>query len=1217
MGQVARLPLVPASRVQPHRQSFRRLVLFGTLGVVLAAMGLFGGLMEHQTRELAGDLARSLLGQKLGQVRARVTELLGSAERQGRTCLQLTPPGGLKESDYLRVFAQLAPAFMQQAEFTYLGYAAEQTGDYAMLERFSERDFRLRIYASTASGVREIRDYRFERGEFVLVKTNPWDQYDPRARPFYLAAKAARRPVWTQTYVFRANEHRAEVPGVTHAVPVIDPSGALQGVWDVDFDTYALADFLKTKSDPQSGYAFVLEERDDGERMLIAHPDLTKVMDERRQLVGGRQVRDPVVGAFLNAMKGQLRPSRPREAHPFEWAGEDYLSSYEAIGSDHGPAWLLAVVMPRSYAAARLDESRSLALLFGLGVTAVVVLLAAWLAGLLATPVERLRVAADGLAEDSDPQPVKVEGPYELARLAEAFNTMLASVEVRRRELLAANLRLQEEVRQRRQREAELEAVFSNAPVGIWVTDLTGRYTLQSERLRERFGDCRGKTPEELDLPPALQEQYSLNNRRALAGEVVHGETAENIGGVATYFHWIVAPIRMGGLVTGALGVSIDVSERRRAEDALLRSQQRLRLHLENTPMAVIDWSADFTVLSWNAAAETIFGWTASEAIGRHGLFVVPEAERGAVREVWSELVQRRGGFRNYNQNVTHDGRVIDCEWYNTVLTDEHDQIIGVSSLVLDVSERIGAETLYRESEERFIKSFSDSSAAKLLTRRVDGRIVDVNKRFAQVMNCRREDVIGRTTIELNFWRDPAERTQLMNRLERDGEVRDYECKLYPRNSAPVEVVVSMVAVPLGADLCLLTTFVDDSERQAAVRALQESQRFMSTLISRLPGMVYRCRNDEEWTMTFVSDGAKELTGYEPAEIEHNRLVSFASLIHVDDRARVWQETQRAVAAGMGEFSYEYRILHRSGEVRWVWERGEGRYDAESGATTLIGFVTDITERKLAEEEVLKLNLSLEKRVADRTGELAAANDKLKELDRLKSEFLATMSHELRTPLNSIIGFSALLHRGAAGALNDEQQKQIGLVNNSARHLLTLINDLLDLSRIESGRMELFPEEVSIGDVLAEVEATLAPMTSHKNLRYTTFVPSPPPRLVTDRKRLFQIVLNLANNAVKFTEQGGVTVDCTRLGDGLRISVQDTGIGIKPEHLPMLFEAFRQIDGSARRVYEGTGLGLHLCRKLLDLLGGHIEVRSEAGRGSCFAITLPANASSGGKDGVA
>lgn len=233
-----------------------------------------------------------------------------------------------------------------------------------------------------------------------------------------------------------------------------------------------------------------------------------------------------------------------------------------------------------------------------------------------------------------------------------------------------------------------------------------------------------------------------------------------------------------------------------------------------------------------------------------------------------------------------------------------------------------------------------------------------------------------------------------------------------------------------------------------------------------------------------------------------------------------------------------------------------------------------------------------------------AANKRLQEVDRLKSEFLATMSHELRTPLNSIIGFSGILLQQIPGPLNAEQVKQMTMVVNSARHLLSLINDLLDLSRIEAGRTELQWQEVDVAQVIEEVLKAQEPVAKQKQLTLEKRV-GDLPVIETDRKRIYQVLLNLVSNALKFTHEGGVKVEARQKDGAVIVEVTDTGIGIAPDQLQNLFQAFRQVEGSARRRYEGTGLGLYLCRKLLDLLGGEIRAESEPGKGSRFSVRLP------------
>jgi len=285
-------------------------------------------------------------------------------------------------------------------------------------------------------------------------------------------------------------------------------------------------------------------------------------------------------------------------------------------------------------------------------------------------------------------------------------------------------------------------------------------------------------------------------------------------------------------------------------------------------------------------------------------------------------------------------------------------------------------------------------------------------------------------------------------------------------------------------------------------------------------------------------------------------------------------------------------------------ESGYDLADQQAVEALSVAFVEALM-RKRTEEALRKAYDEMETKVAERTNKLTQTNIQLKELDRLKSEFLATMSHELRTPLNSIIGFTGMILNGMTGEINEEQRKQLSMVYSSGKHLLSLINDVLDLSRIESGKMEVSMEKFKIHDVVSEVYKSLSPMISQKDLRLITEIPDEIPEISSDRKKVFQVLLNLVNNAVKFTQAGEVRIECRSDNDILEMSVSDTGIGIKKENMDMLFEAFRQIDGTARRRYEGAGLGLHLCRNLVTILGGKIWAKSEYGKGSRFTFTLP------------
>jgi signal transduction histidine kinase len=214
------------------------------------------------------------------------------------------------------------------------------------------------------------------------------------------------------------------------------------------------------------------------------------------------------------------------------------------------------------------------------------------------------------------------------------------------------------------------------------------------------------------------------------------------------------------------------------------------------------------------------------------------------------------------------------------------------------------------------------------------------------------------------------------------------------------------------------------------------------------------------------------------------------------------------------------------------------------------------------------------------------------------------MSHELRTPLNSIIGFTGILLQGLAGELNQEQNKQLGMVQTSAHHLLSLINDVLDISKIEAGQLVLSHEPYDLAESVSRVLATIAPMTQRKGLRLTSQVSPGIGMIVGDRRRVEQVLMNLVSNAVKFTERGEVEVAVVSTKEAVEVAVRDTGIGIVASEIPRLFQPFYQIDTGLSRRHEGTGLGLSICRKLVELMGGSIEVSSAPGVGSVFKFSL-------------
>lgn len=388
------------------------------------------------------------------------------------------------------------------------------------------------------------------------------------------------------------------------------------------------------------------------------------------------------------------------------------------------------------------------------------------------------------------------------------------------------------------------------------------------------------------------------------------------------------------------------------------------------------------------------------------------------------------------------------------------------------------------------------------------------------------------------------------------------------------------------------------SARDTAERRAREERRFSDTMIESLPGLLFIYDERGQllrWNLKF-----EEITGYSDEEIGGMHLLDF-----FPDEAQSALRSDRGAIGLMCELSVEVELQHRDGRrSAYLFSGRQVQLDQQS---CRVGIGIDISRRKAAERALRELNDTLEHKVEARTRELAQAVVRAEAADRLKSTFLATMSHELRTPLNSVIGFTGILQQELAGPINEEQARQLGMVRTSARHLLELINDVLDLSKIEAGQLELRVENFDLAQSAQEALETLRPFADKKQIELVLSIPEGPLLRNGDRRRVEQILLNLINNAIKFTETGSVTlkVNPEPPNPAVMIEVIDTGIGVRAEDQAVLFKPFHQLDQGLQRQFEGSGLGLAICRRLLDMMHGTIDVDSRQGKGSRFRVRIP------------
>jgi PAS domain S-box-containing protein len=404
-----------------------------------------------------------------------------------------------------------------------------------------------------------------------------------------------------------------------------------------------------------------------------------------------------------------------------------------------------------------------------------------------------------------------------------------------------------------------------------------------------------------------------------------------------------------------------------------------------------------------------------------------------------------------------------------------------------------------------------------------------------------------------------------------------------------------------------LENLLADEERKRAEEAVRQERLFSTATLESMPGILYFY--DEKGNFLRWNQNFQRMSGYSEEELRGMTPLDFFS----DEETGVVKTKIGEVFSG-GRSSVEASFISKDGTATPHFFTGERI--AINGHPCLIGVGIDISERKRAEIALRELNETLESKVAERTRELQAALVRTESADRVKSAFLATMSHELRTPLNSILGFTGIVLQGLAGPLTDEQAKQLGMVRGSARHLLELINDVLDISKIEAGQLEVKATTFSVGESVNRVMNLVRPLAEKKGIVLKMDSSLPEVSMVTDRRRIEQVLINLLNNAIKFTDHGEVTLTVKvrpselldagrKSADAVSFAVRDTGIGIRGEDLDAIFLPFRQIDAGLARLHEGTGLGLAICRRLVGLLGGDIVVESELNRGSVFTVTLP------------
>ncbi|EFO81514.1 multi-sensor hybrid histidine kinase [Oscillochloris trichoides DG-6] len=508
-----------------------------------------------------------------------------------------------------------------------------------------------------------------------------------------------------------------------------------------------------------------------------------------------------------------------------------------------------------------------------------------------------------------------------------------------------------------------------------------------------------------------------------------------------------------------------------------------------------------------------------------------------------------------------------------------------------------------RHSERRF-RILIDKGGNAFAIIAADGTVRYTSPNYERILGYPSGSRLGRSTFELIHHEDQGEAQRLFSELlSKPGESRSLQMRVRYFNGAwhwIETTATNLIDEPeIGG---VLANVRDINDYKQAELALRENERRLRTILQTAQdGFMIL---DLQLRFLEVNDAYCGMSGYTRAELLNGMTIFNVEAFEAYEQ--IHAHAHRIMTQGIDLFETRHR--RKDGSTFHV-EISVHYIDSDGGV--MVCFCRDITDRKRREAEIRHLNSELEQRVAERTADLSRTNAELNRALRTKDEFLATMSHELRTPLNGILSFSELLQEEISGPINEQQRRSLQYIESSGRHLLALINDILDLSKVEAGRMEIHSEIYSVVEICEASLLFVKELANRKGLQVGFSCSDNLAIIEVDAKRLKQMLINLLSNAVKFTPDGGqvlleVTTDAT--AGVIRFVVSDTGIGIKAEDMERLFRPFTQLDSSLSRQHEGTGLGLALVRRLADLMGGSIGVESDGeGQGCRFILALPWN----------
>lgn len=787
------------------------------------------------------------------------------------------------------------------------------------------------------------------------------------------------------------------------------------------------------------------------------------------------------------------------------------------------------------------------------------------------------------------------------------------------------------ELLERQRVAAQFRALVENATDIIYRIDLEMRavyFNPAIEKLMQQpVSNLIGKTLQDLGICAEIIDLW-----RTTLDQIIQTKTQETIEhpfpdfNSSTWFQIRIVPeFNEAGKVYSFLCIARDISQGKRQEQ-MLKFQAQI---LERIHDAVICTDVSGKIYSWNRGAEKLYGYSAAEAMGQDVSILYYPEDLPQLRSLIFQPLLVKGNHEVEFCNRTKSGEELYISLRLSVIRDKQGNIIHLIGCSNDISKqrealrerekieqqlqqlnqeleaRVEQRTAELQESQRFIESITDNTPNIIYIYDLEQQCnIYCNREVVDILGYSPEQIQGMGSqlfIDLLHPDDLDTVLIHLNNLHTLQNVEKRNCEYRLRDvNGEWHWLLSRDAPFLynkdGTLKQIVGTGQDITERKRSEEKLENLSERLSLAIKSGGFGIW------EWDILpnqlIWDERMYELYGLEKSDVPETIYQTWANALHPQDREMAETAIQQALR-GEKEYSPEFRVVLPNGSIRYIKAYALVQRDNSGEPQRMVGVNFDITPAKEAEKQLRQVN-----------ERLTLTNAELDRATRLKDEFLANMSHELRTPLNAILGMSEGLQDGVFGNLSEQQKQAVNSIDRSGYHLLALINDVLDLAKVESGKLELQLAPASITYLCTNSLTFVRQQALKKNIQLTTEIPEGLGDIVVDELRIRQVLINLLNNAVKFTPDGGsvklqVKAIFSVPQNLLQFLVIDTGIGLTPENASQLFQPFIQIDSSLNRQYSGTGLGLALVRRLVELHQGTVGVTSELGQGSCFTVCLP------------